>query len=174
MAPARKTILVVDADETTRERFAAILRRDNRVLRASSAEGGLGMIGRDGVDLVLSDHSLPGVGGLDFLRIVRENYPMAEFVMLAAAPDVDAAVAAVKLGAYHFLVKSAPPETVLSIVAHASERQDLNRQVLALSAEVRDHSGDREFVSGPSPATREVLERVHQVASLPDDRADSR
>ena len=167
MAPSRKTVLVVDADETTRERLATILRRDCRVLRASSAESGLGMIGRDGVDLVLADHALPGVSGLDFLRIVRENYPMAEFVMLADGPDVDTAVAAVKLGAYHFLVKSAPAETVLSIVAHAAERQDLNRQVLTLSAEVRDQSGDREFVSGPSPATREVLERVHQVANLP-------
>ena len=167
MAPPRKTVLVVDADETTRERFATMLRRDNRVLRASSAEGGLGMIGRDGVDLVLADHALPGVSGLDFLRIVRENYPLAEFVMLSDGADVDAAVAAVKLGAYHFLVKSASPETVLSIVAHASERQNLNRQVLALSAEVRDQSGDREFVSGPSPATREGLERVHKGASHP-------
>ena len=51
------------------------------------------MIGRDGVDLVLADHALPGVSGFDFLRIVRENYPLAEFVMLADAPDVDAAVA---------------------------------------------------------------------------------
>ena len=91
------------------------------------------MLGRDGVDLVLADAALPGVNGFDFLRIVRENYPLAEFVMLADAPDVDLAVQAVKLGAYHVLVKDAEPETVRSIVAHASERQDLNRQVLALA-----------------------------------------
>lgn len=64
-------------------------------------------------------------------------------------------------------MKSAAPEPVWSIVAHASERQDLNRKVMALSdAEVKDQSGDREFVSGPSPAIREVLDRVHKVATL--------
>ncbi len=158
--------MVVDSDESSRERVAEILRRDHRVLRAGSAEAGLGLIGKDGVDVVLADRALPGVSGFDFLRIVRENYPLAEFVMLADAPDVDAAVAAIKLGAYHFLVKSASPEAVQSIVAHASARQDLNRKVMALSDEVRDQSGDREFVSGPSPAIREVLESVHKVATL--------
>jgi two-component system, NtrC family, response regulator AtoC len=167
MPPSRKTLLIVDADEASRERLALIIKRDARVLRANSAEAALGMLGRDGVDLVLADRALPGVNGFDFLRIVRENYPLAEFVMLADTPDVDTAVQAVKLGAYHVLVKDAAPDTVLSIVAHASERQDLNRQVLALSEQVRDQSGDREFVSGPSPATREVLESVHKVASLP-------
>ncbi|MBP7776471.1 MAG: sigma-54-dependent Fis family transcriptional regulator [Acidobacteria bacterium] len=158
--------MVVDSDESSRERVAEILRRDHRVLRAGSAEAGLGLIGKDGVDVVLADRALPGVSGFDFLRIVRENYPLAEFVMLADDPDVDAAVAAIKLGAYHFLVKSASPEAVQSIVAHASARQDLNRKVMALSDEVRDQSGDREFVSGPSPAIREVLESVHKVATL--------
>ena len=102
-----------------RERVAQVLRRDHRVLRAGSAEAGLALIGKDGVDVVLADRALPGVSGFDFLRIVRENYPLAEFVMLADEPDVDAAVAAVKLGAYHFLVKAASPEAVLSIVAQA-------------------------------------------------------
>ncbi len=166
MPPVRKTVMVVDSDESSRERLSQILRRDHRVLRAGSAEAGLGLIGKDGVDVVLADHSLPGVSGFDFLRIVRENYPLAEFVMLGGEADVDAAVAAVKLGAYHYLVKSAAPEAVQSIVAHASERQDLNRKVMALSDEVKDQSGDREFVSGPSPAIREVLDSVHKVATL--------
>ncbi|MEZ5291455.1 MAG: sigma-54 dependent transcriptional regulator [Vicinamibacterales bacterium] len=166
MSSPRKTVMVVDADESSRERLGQVLRRDYRLLRAGSAEAALGMIGRDGVDVVLADRTLPGVSGFDFLRIVRENYPLAEFVMIADAPDVDAAVTAVKLGAYHFLVKSAAPEAVLSIVGHASERQDLNRKVMVLADEVRDRSGDREFVSGPSPAIREVLESVHKVAML--------
>jgi two-component system response regulator AtoC len=167
MASPRKTLLLVDADEASRERLASILKRDARVLRASSAEAAIGMIGRDGVDLVFADRTLPGVDGFDFLRIVRENYPLAEFVMLADAPDVDVAVQAVKLGAYHLLVKDAAPDAVLSVLAHAAERQDLNRQVLALSAQVQQELGDRDFVAGPSPATREVLEKVHKVASLP-------
>jgi DNA-binding NtrC family response regulator len=167
MASSRKTVLVVDADDVTRNHFAKALRGDYRVLRAGSAESALGLIGKDGVDVVLANRALPGVSGSDFLQIVRENYPMAEFVMLADEPDVDAAVAAVKLGAYHFLAKSASAESIASIVAHASERQDLNRKVLALSDEVREQTAEHEFVAGPSPATREVLDHVQKVAGLP-------
>ena len=68
MAPNRKTLLLVDADESARERLANILKRDARVLRAGSAEGALTMLGRDGVDLVLSDAALPGVSGFDSTR----------------------------------------------------------------------------------------------------------
>ncbi|MEZ5419415.1 MAG: sigma-54 dependent transcriptional regulator [Vicinamibacterales bacterium] len=164
MAPSRKTVMIVDADEAAREHLAKALRRSHHVLRAGSAEAGLGLIGKDGVDVVLANHSLPGVSGFDFLRIVRENYPLAEFVMLADEPDVDAAVAAVKLGAYHVLVKTAPAESIASIVAHAAERQDLNRKVLALADEVKDQSADHEFVGGPSTAIKKVLEDVHKVA----------
>ena len=164
MASARKTVMIVDADETAREHLTRALRREHHVLRAGSAEAALGLIGKDGVDVVLANRMLPGIGGDDFLRIVRENYPMAEFVMLADEPDVDAAVAAVKLGAYHFLVKTATAESIASIVAHAAERQDLNRRVLALADEVKGQSGDHEFVSGPSTAIRKVLEDVHKVA----------
>lgn len=55
--PARKTVMVVDSDESSRERLSQILRRDHRVLRAGSAEAGLGLIGKDGVDVVLADHA---------------------------------------------------------------------------------------------------------------------
>jgi DNA-binding NtrC family response regulator len=163
--PSRKTVLVVDADEASRERIGTALRRECRVLRAGSAESGLALMERERVELVLADVSLPGISGFDLLRILRENYPLTEVVMMAGGPDVEAAVQSVKLGAYHFLAKDTPLETFRTMVAHASERQDLNRQVLALSAEVEDR-GEREFVSGPSPATREVLELVHKVAGL--------
>ena len=164
MASSRKTVMIVDADEATRDHFAKALRRDHHVLRAGSAESALGLIGKDGVDVVLANGALPGVSGSDFLQIVRENYPMAEFVMLGDEPDVEAAVSAVKLGAYHFLVKTASPESIVSIVAHAAERQDLNRKVLVLADEVQGQSADHEFVSGPSTAIRKVLEDVNKVA----------
>jgi DNA-binding NtrC family response regulator len=58
----------------------------------------------------------------------------------------------VKDGAYHFLPKDADPSEVLSVLRNASDHQDLNRQVLALSAQVAE--SDREFVVGPSGAMR--------------------
>jgi DNA-binding NtrC family response regulator len=52
-----------------------------------------------------------------------------------------------------------------SLVGNAGERQDLNRQVLTLSAQVADQ-GEREFVVGSSKATRDIIDLVHKVAKL--------
>src|SRR6187402_526381 len=56
-------------------------------------------------------------------------------------------------------------ETIRSLVHNASERQDLNRQVMTLSAQVADQ-GDREFIVGPSKLTRDIVDLVHKVAKL--------
>jgi DNA-binding NtrC family response regulator len=165
MAPPRKTILIVDPDESSRERLGQVLRREARVLKAASGEAGLGLMERDDVSLVLASVELPGISGFDLLQIVRENYPLAEVVMLSAASDVESAVQAVKLGAYHVLPVDAAPDAVRTTLAHAAERQDLSRQVLTLSAQVEEQGG-REFVTGPSVVTREMMELVDKVAGL--------
>jgi two-component system, NtrC family, response regulator HydG len=165
MNARRKTVLVVDPLEDARDRLAAPLKRDYRVLRAASGEAALSVMQAEDVDLVIADVDLPGLTGLDFLRVVRANYPLTETIMVSAAPDFDGAVHAIKLGAYHFLSKTADPDTLRTAVSHASERQDLNRRVLTLEAEVQG-IGERQFVTGQSRAMRDVLDIVNKVARL--------
>ena len=164
MSARRKTVLVIDAEDESRERLSQILRRDYRVIRAASAEAGLALMDREDVDVLVADVQQPGLGGLDLLQIVRENFPLAEIIMTSAAPDVDGAVTAIKRGAYHFLTKDADPDVLRGLVRHAGERQDLHRHVLTL----QDAAGDagREFITGPSTALKDVLETVHKVAKL--------
>jgi DNA-binding NtrC family response regulator len=165
MAARRKTALIIDANDDARERLSQTLRRDFRVIRASSAEAGLALIDREDVDVLIADVEQPGLGGIDLLQIVRENFPLVEIIMMSAAPDVEGAVAAIKLGAYHFLTKDADPDVLRELVRQAGERQDLHRHVLTLQDAAGD-AGGRDFVTGPSTALRDVLETVHKVAKL--------
>jgi DNA-binding NtrC family response regulator len=165
MSVRRKTVLVVDAAEDTRERVATPLKRDYRVLRAASGEAALALMEREETDIVLADVALPGVSGFDLLQIIRANYPLAETILISTGSDVESAVQAIKLGAYHYLSRTADPETVRSTVAHAVDRQDLNRRVLTLRAQVQEQ-GEREFIAGSSRAMRDVLDVVHKVAPL--------
>ena len=165
MAARRKTVLVIDTHEPSRDRLTQTLRRDYRVIRASSAESGLALMDKEDVDVLIADVQLPGLSGLDLLQIVRENFPFVEIIMISALPDVDGAVQAIKLGAFHFLTKDADPDVVRNLVRHAGDRQDLHRHVLAL----QDAAGDvasRDFITGPSPALKDVLETVQKVARL--------
>ncbi len=161
----RKTVLIVDDDEGMRDTLTAILKRDYRVLRAVSGEAALQVMEKEEVDLLLLDVRLPGISGFEVLRIVKENYPLAEVIMISAITEVETAVQAMKHGAYHYITKDFEYDGMRSLVMNAAERQDLNRQVMMLSAQVSEQS-DREFVVGPSRATREVVELVSKVAKL--------
>jgi DNA-binding NtrC family response regulator len=165
MTPKPKTVLIVDDDEGMRDTLNAILKRDYRVLRAATGEAALAILNREDVDLMMLDVRLPGIGGFDVLRIVRENYSLIEVIMISAITEIETAVQAMKFGAYHYATKDFDYETIRSLVHNASERQDLNRQVLTLSAQVADQ-GDREFVVGPSKLTREIVDLVGKVAKL--------
>ncbi len=158
-------MMVVDALGDARERLATPLKRDYRVLRAASGEAALALMEREEIDLLISDVQLPGVTGLELLQIVRANYPLAESILVADESDLEGAVQAIKLGAYHFLGKDADPDTLRTAVAHASERQDLNRRLITLRDEVQD-LGDREFIVGPSRAMQDVIDVVNKVGPL--------
>jgi DNA-binding NtrC family response regulator len=165
MAERRKTVLVVDDDEGMRDTLTAILRRGYRVLRAASGEAALQMMEKEDVDLMLLDVRLPGISGFEVLKITRENYPYVEVIVISVIKELDAAIEAMRLGAYHYISKDFELEGVLPLVHNASERQDLNRHVMRLSAEVAEHT-EREFVVGSSRNTREIIELVQKVAKL--------
>jgi two-component system response regulator AtoC len=165
MSQKPKTVLIVDDDEGMRDTLTAILKREYRVLRVASGEAALSILSREDVDLILLDVRLPGISGFEVLRIVRENYSLVEVIMISAINEVETAVQAMKHGAYHYITKEFDYDQLRSLVHNASERQDLNRQVLTLSAQVADQT-EREFVVGPSKITQDIIDLVHKVAKL--------
>ena len=160
-----KTILICDDDPGMRDTLSAILKRDYRVLSVSSGEAALVLLREEEVDLLLLDVKLPGISGFDVLRIVKENYSLVECIMISAINEVETAVQAMKHGAYHYITKDFDYDELRSLVRNACERQDLNRQVITLSAQVAEQS-EREFLLGPSRQIRDIVDLVHKVAKL--------
>jgi two-component system response regulator AtoC len=165
MSPKPKTVLIVDDDEGMRDTLTAILKREYRVLRVGSGEAALPVLNKEDVDLILLDVRLPGISGFEVLRIVKENYSLVEVIMISAINEIETAVQAMKHGAYHYITKEFDYDQLRSLVGNASERQDLNRQVLTLSAQVADQT-EREFIVGPSKMTRDIVDLVNKIAKL--------
>src|SRR3954471_3256469 len=165
MPDSRKTLLVVDYDEGMRETLTSIFRREFRVLRTATGEAALQMMETEDVDLLMLSVRLPGISGLEVLKIIKENYPYVEVVVISAMQELDIAIEAMRHGAYHYISKDVDPEAVRSLLTNASERQDLSRSVLRLRAEVAEQT-EREFVVGPSRTTRGIVELVQKVAKL--------
>src|SRR4026209_1561139 len=165
MSHKPKTVLIVDDDEGMRDTLTAILKREFRILRVASGELALSILNKEDVDLVLLDVRLPGISGFEVLRIVKENYSLVEVIMISAINEIETAVQAMKHGAYHYLTKDFDYDELRSLVRNACERQDLNRQVITLSAQVAEQS-EREVLIGPSRPTRDIVDLVQKVAKL--------
>ena len=85
--------------------------------------------------------------------------------MISAINEVETAVQAMKHGAYHYITKDFDYDQLRSLVRNASERQDLNRQVMTLSRAGR--RPDRARVHRrPEPQIRDIVDLVQKIAKL--------
>ena len=119
------------------------------------------------VDVLLCDLQMPRVSGMQVLERVRTARASVEVVMMTAHADVESAVAAVKAGAYDFLIKPfASNDAVALSVSQAAERQRLVQRTEALERELANANtiGLGSIVGG-SARMREVFRLVEGVAS---------
>jgi two-component system, probable response regulator PhcQ len=79
---SRPTILIVDDDEALRETLAVRLRPGYQVLQAATGTQGLEILRLVPVGIVLVDQFMPGMSGLEFLRLARARHPDLGLVML--------------------------------------------------------------------------------------------
>ncbi len=85
-AAKEKNILVVDDEETVRDSLASILSREGyRVSMAESGDEALRILKDQPIQLVISDHNMPQMTGIEFLKLVRERHPHVLRIMLTGA-----------------------------------------------------------------------------------------
>jgi two-component system response regulator HydG len=99
-------ILVVEDNAALREAMVAVLRsQSHQVREAESAEAALRACEGEMPDVVLTDLRLPGTDGIGLLREVKGRDPLVEVLLLTAYGTVEAAVEAMRAGAFDFLTK---------------------------------------------------------------------
>ena len=111
------SILVVADHEADREPLMRMLRGRQYAVRGErDTSRAMGHI-RDGIDLVVVDMRQHSMSDTELLETWKKRRPSTPFVLIAAVPDVEAAVRAMKLGADGFLVKPIEPSAFLKEVA---------------------------------------------------------
>ena len=158
------TVLVVDDDRANLESVARILQHEGwDALAASDGAAALEMLRRPEVAVLLTDLMMPGMDGQELLATARALRPEVEVVLMTAYGTVEAAVSAMKDGAYDFLTKPLKRQLLVKTVEKALERHALRAENQELKARLADLGAQRSLV-GQSPAFRSFLDTLRQAA----------
>jgi len=156
-------VLVVDDDPASRRLLEVRLRPlECDVITASNGEQALATIRKDAPDLVLLDLQMPRMGGMDVLRMLRQDGIEVPTIVITAHGSIEIAVEAMKAGAYDFVTKPIDANHFDIVVRKALERVDLKRELELFSAET-----DKRYhlVVGKSEKMRDAVETAKKAAN---------
>ena len=111
-------IIVADDHPLTRDALASLLGRNGFEVVGEAADGAeaIELASSTQPDLVLLDLSMPGMDGLTALPRLRAAAPDCEVVVLTASGTEDNLLAAIRAGAAGYLLKSEPPERIVTFL----------------------------------------------------------
>lgn len=146
MAPPSRSILVVDDEQSVRVALGRLLEMAGYAVSvAESGEEGLSVLSRIPVQVVISDNHMPGMSGIDLLKLVRVRYPHIMRIMLTGDPDPETPVRSINEGeVYRFVRKPWNNADLKTILHFAFEVIDLEEERGRLIALVRKEKEARE------------------------------
>jgi two-component system, NtrC family, response regulator AtoC len=157
-------VLVVD-DERKMRRVLQILLEQMGVesVAADSGEEALEHFADERIDLVLTDLKMSGMSGVDLIRQIRTFDSEVPVIVFTAYGTVQAAVEAMKEGAFDFVLKPFDVQAIEGIIRNALEMRRYRTQTRFLR-EQADHQPSFENLVGVSPAMQSIYDLVRQIA----------
>ncbi|HVC92636.1 MAG TPA: sigma-54 dependent transcriptional regulator, partial [Pirellulales bacterium] len=166
--PHAATILVADDDATIRTNLALWLRsKGYQVVEAVDGREAAEHLAAGTLALALLDLKMPGCTGLELLREYQDQLEELPVIVITAYGGSQAAIEAMKLGAFDYITKPFDLDEVLFTVRRALTQQALVAQVRALAASTRHDAPDEvdeEFV-GRTPAMLQVFKTIGRLAT---------
>ncbi|MCI0407082.1 MAG: sigma-54 dependent transcriptional regulator, partial [Acidobacteria bacterium] len=160
-----RTILVVDDEESIRWALSKALEREGyRVVLAADGAEGLKRATESRIDLVLMDIKMPGPDGLEMLPRIKEVRPDLPVIIMTAFGTLQAAVQAMKRGAYDYITKPFDFGELSILVRRAFEVRDLTEQLARIEAGV-GQAFDFGGVVGLCPGMQQIFKLVGKMAA---------
>ena len=157
------TILIVDDEKHTRDGLRRLLEDDYDTYVAEDIRGAMDVLEREPIDVVVTDLRLGGDDGMTLIeRALKLPHPPI-CIMMTAYGTVDTAVEAMKRGAYDFVTKPLNLDKVEMLIERALASRKMEQENRTLRQQIDERYG-LENIIGESPALREVLDTIKQVA----------
>src|SRR5437660_2853090 len=122
---ARHCLLVIDDEPHVCDSVHDLLRREFRVLKATSAQEGCRLMQEEEVHIIMTDQRMPQVTGVELLAKAKARNPQAVRMLFTGYADLESIIAAINQGhIYQFLRKPWQPEELQYAVHEAAAEYD--------------------------------------------------
>ncbi len=153
-------VLVADDEANARRMLEILLRKLGcEVFSAPDGKTALDLLLETPIDLLITDLNMPGMSGLELLAALRKNGHTFPVIVVTAYGTVENAVAAMKLGAFDFIIRPLDVEQVEIVIRRALDVRRVHQENEFLRDEMNKDWG--EFV-GQCPAMHKVYELIRQ------------
>ena len=160
-----RSVLVVDDDPRIRTSLISALQGGEMTVRAAdSAESALAELGKEPTDVVLTDVKMPGMSGLDLLRMLKERSPELDVLLMTAYDDLPTVAEAMREGAADFLVKPLDLHQLRDVLDRVFADRQARKRVKAGRAD-SDQWGSTGHLVGRDAQMVQIFKLVGQVAS---------
>ncbi len=172
------TLLFVDDEENIQRSLQRVFRKEGyNILAASSGKEGLEKIAQNQVDLILSDHRMPQMTGVEFLKEVKKTSPDTVRIILTGYADAQAAMDAINKGeVYRYITKPWNDEDLKITVKRALQQYDLtleNRRLNELTKKQNEELRElnRDLEKRVEERAKEIKEKNEELSKLYGDLA---
>jgi DNA-binding NtrC family response regulator len=149
----KQKILIIDDDPNIRKTLSDILRSKRyEPYAAKDGAGGLALLAKEAINLVLLDLGLPDMPGLEILTSMNSGHPSVQAIILTGNASLDSAIEATNKGAFSYLQKPYDMDQLILHIRRALEKQEAQ-------AEIIRHSVDLEKINTELSRTNAALAR---------------
>lgn len=160
------TIFIIDDEEAIRDGLSMVLDQDYTIYTFADGTSALKGLSSYAPDLILLDIGLPDISGIEILKKIKSRHADIPIIMITAYEDIDTVIAAMKHGAYDYLVKPLKNDDLELAMGNALETVKLRNEVKSLQKQFLEEN--LPCFIGESDVIQDMLEFVKTVAKSPD------
>ena len=132
---------------------------------ADSAKKGIDLLQQEAFDLMICDIKLPDFSGIDVLKVAKQLHPKIIAILTTAYASIENAVEAMRLGAFNYLIKPFPSDSLETVIERAEEHLSLLEENELLRKEViSQYCLDKSIVIAQSVSMKQILLDVEKIA----------
>ncbi len=133
------------------------------VVCADCGEAAIDALSKRDFEVIILDIKMPGIGGLNTLKRIKEIGPEVEVIMLTGRATIESAVESMKMGAYDYITKPCRLNELDMLLKKAYEKRQISKENISLKRLATSKEQDKVMIS-QSDKMKPVLKLINKVS----------